>query len=89
VPLVGAGGNQACIDGKAFGAEKACGHAALDDAFEELPENVALAKATIPALGNRRMVRDLAVQPQTAELAIGEIEVHFLAQATFERMSRL
>ena len=51
--------------------------------FEELAQNVALAKAAMPVLGKRRMVWDLAVQAEAAEPAIGEIEMHFLAQAAF------
>ncbi|OAI26419.1 hypothetical protein A1351_14905 [Methylosinus sp. R-45379] len=81
--LVGVGSDQTCIDGEAAGADKAFGHATLDDRFEELAQNVALAKATVPVLGESRMVRDLAVQPEAAEPAIGEIEMHFLAQAAF------
>jgi hypothetical protein len=37
----------------------------------------------MPVLGKRRMIWDLAVQAEAAEPAIGEIEMHLLAQVTF------
>jgi hypothetical protein len=46
-------------------------------------QNFALAKPAMPIFGKRRMVWDLAVEAQAAKPAIGDIEMHFFAQAAF------
>ena len=79
--LIGVGGDQAGIDGKSIGADQPFGHAALDDGFEQMAQDIALAKAPVPVLGKGRMVGNLAIETEPAEPAIGEIEMNFLAQA--------
>src|SRR4051812_37005690 len=55
--------------------------AAGDRPLEQLSEQIALAKATVPVLREGRVVRHRAVQAQPAEPAIGEVEVNLFAQA--------
>ena len=78
--LVGVGGDQAGIDREAIGANQALRHAASNDGLEQMPQEIALAKAAMPVLRKGRMIGDLAVESETAEPAIGEIEMNFLAQ---------
>ena len=42
---------------------------------------VVLAEAAVPVLGEGRMVGNIAVEPEAAEPAVGQIEVDLLAQA--------
>jgi hypothetical protein len=79
--LIGVRGNQAGVDGEPIGSDQPFGNAALDDGFEEMAQDVALAKAPVPVLGKGRMVRDLAIQTEPTEPAICEIEMNLLAQA--------
>ena len=46
--LVGVGGDQAGVDGEAFASYEAFGKAALDHRLEQVPQDVALPKATMP-----------------------------------------
>jgi hypothetical protein len=63
------------IDREPLGSDQALRHAALDDALEQTAKRVALAKAAMPALAERRVIGNLAVQPEPAEPAIRQIEM--------------
>ena len=45
-----------------------------------LAQEIALAEAAVAVLGKRRMIRDVAIEPQATEPAISQIEVELLAQ---------
>ena len=55
-------------------------HAARQNGLEQLAQEIALAKTAVAVLGKRRMIRDVAVEPQAIEPAIGKIEVGLVAQ---------
>ena len=78
--LVGVGGDQTGIDRKAFTAHQTFAQASLHDGLEQVPEDIALPEPAMPVAREGRMVRHLAVQTQPTEPAIGEVEVHLLAQ---------
>src|SRR5213596_3657556 len=52
----------------------------LFETVEELAQQVALAEASVPVLGEGRMVRHVAVEAEPAEPAVSEVEVNLLAQ---------
>jgi len=60
--LIRVRGNQAGVDSEPIGADQPFGHAARDNRFEQMAQDVALAKAPVPVLGKGRMVRDLAIK---------------------------
>jgi hypothetical protein len=71
-----ASGNQAGVDGEPIGSDQPFGHAALDDGFEQMAQQIALAKAPVPVLGKGRMVaRDLAIQTEPTKPAVREIKM--------------
>ena len=55
-------------------------HAARHHGLEQLAQEIALAEAAVAVLGKRRMIGDVAVEPQPTKPAIGQIEVDLLAQ---------
>ena len=55
-------------------------HAARHHGLEQLAQEIALAETAVAVLGKRRMIGDVAVEPQATEPAIGQIEVDLLAQ---------
>ena len=69
------GHNDAGVDRKGFAAHDAFLHAARHHRLEQLAQEIALAKTAVAVLGKRRMIRDVAVEPQATEPAIGEVEV--------------
>jgi hypothetical protein len=46
-------------------------------------QQIAIAEAAMPILGEGRVVRHLAVEAEPAEPAVGEVQVHLLAQPPF------
>jgi hypothetical protein len=76
-----ASGNQAGVDGEPIGSDQPFGHAALDDGFEQMAQQIALAKSPVPVLGKGRMVRDLAIQTEPTKPAVREIKMNFFTQA--------
>jgi hypothetical protein len=72
--------DQAGVDGEALAADQALGHAPPDHALEELAQQIALAEAAVPVLGEGRVVRYVAIQAQAAEPAVGQVEVDLLAE---------
>jgi hypothetical protein len=63
-------------------------HAARHHGLEQLAQEIALAEAAVSVLGERRMIGDVAVEPQATEPTIGEIEMDLLAQASSARRSQ-
>jgi hypothetical protein len=66
--LVGVSGDKACVDRKSIGAHQPFCHAALNDALEHMTQQIALAKAAMPVLWERRVIGNLAVQTEPAEM---------------------
>ena len=58
-------------------------HAARHNGLEQLAQKIALAKTAVAVLGERRMIGDVAVEPQATEPAIGKVEVDLVAQPPF------
>jgi hypothetical protein len=52
----------------------------LNDALKQTTQRIALAKAAVPVLGERRVIGNLAVQPEPAEQAIRQIEMDLFAK---------
>ena len=71
------------VDREAFPAHQAFAQTTLDDRLEQVPQDIALPETTVPVAREGRMVRHLAVEPEPAEPAIGEVEVYLLAQPPF------
>src|SRR5262245_14526760 len=69
--LVGAAANQAGINRKTFAADKPCCDARRHHALEYAPKNITLAKPLVARTRERRVIRDLVLQAQAAEPAIG------------------
>jgi hypothetical protein len=65
--LVDVGGNQARVDGEPLGADQPFRHATRDDGLEQMPQDVALAKAPMPVLRKGRVIRNLAIETETAK----------------------
>jgi hypothetical protein len=78
LPALGVGDDYAGVDRESFAAHKSFRHAACDHGLEEMAQPVAEAAMTV--LGKRRMIGHIAVEPQSAKPAIGQIEVNLLAQ---------
>jgi hypothetical protein len=47
------------------------------------PTTLSLSEAAMPVLGERRVVRHLAIEAESTKPAIGEVQVHLLAQPPF------
>src|ERR1700733_5351435 len=70
------------VDRKSVGADQTLRQAPWNDGLEKAAQHVALAKAPVSVLRERRVIGDSAVQSESAEPAIGEIEVNLVAKAT-------
>jgi hypothetical protein len=77
---VGIGGNQAGIDRKSGPLDQPFCHAAPDHGLKQLSQQVTIAEATMPILGEGRVIRHLTIEAEPAEPAVGEVQVHLLAQ---------
>ena len=75
-PLMRVGHDHAGVDHEGLAAHDAFLHAARHHGLERLAQEVALAKPAMAVLGKRRMVGNVAVEAQSAEPAIGQIEVN-------------
>src|SRR3546814_7439481 len=64
--------DHAGVDREAFAADQPLGHAALDGRLEQLTQKVAVAEAAVPVLGEGRVIRHRAVEPEPAEPARSE-----------------
>ena len=69
------------VDRKPVGGDQALGDTALHHALEKAAQHVALAKAPVSVLRERRVIGNPAVQSKPAEPAIGQIEVNLVAKA--------
>jgi hypothetical protein len=63
------------VDCESFAPDDPFFHAARHNGLEQLGQKIALAKTAVAVLGKRRMIRDVAVEPQAAKPAIGKVEV--------------
>jgi hypothetical protein len=79
--LVGIGSDQAGIDSKPFATHQALTQAPVHHRLEQVPQDIALTEAAMPVAREGRVIRHLAVEPQPAEPAIGQVQMYFLAQA--------
>src|SRR5262249_54768073 len=77
------GPDHAGINRKGFTADQAFYHAATYDDLENLPHDIGFPEATMPILGEGRVIRHCVVQTKTAEPTIREIEVHLLTEPAF------
>ena len=62
------GDNQAGVDCKGLASHDPFLHAARHHSLKQLAKEIALAKTTVAVLREGRMVRNLAVEPQPAEM---------------------
>jgi hypothetical protein len=74
------GHDHAGVDGEGFASHKPFLNAPRDHGLKQLTQEIALAEPAVTVLGKGRMVRHIAVQPQAAEPAVGQIEVDLPAQ---------
>jgi len=72
--------HETAINREALAGNKASLTALLDNLLKQHAVNVALAKPAVAVLGEGRMIRHGAFQPQPAEPAIGQVEMHLIAQ---------
>ena len=77
---MGVGHDDAGVDREGFAPDDPFLHAARHHRLEQLAQEIALAETAVAVLGKRRMIGDVAVEPQATEPAIGQIEVDLLAQ---------
>ncbi len=75
------GADQARIDREAFCSHQSFSHAALHRHLEELAQQVAVAEPAVSVLGEGGVIGHRPLEIEPAEPAIGEVEVHLLAQA--------
>ena len=79
----GVGLDHAGIHGKALAADQTGCHAAADNLLEDLAQDIALAKTTVPVHREGRMVGNRVLEPEPAEPPVSHVEFHFLAQPAF------
>ena len=79
----GVGFDDARINRKALAPDKACVHARPHQRFEQLTQNVAVAKAAVTIDRERRVIRNLGLKIKPAEPAIGKVELDLLTQLAF------
>src|SRR6202042_465811 len=72
--------DDAGVDCEGFASHDPFFHTARHNGLEQLAQEIALAEATVSVLGERGMIGDVAVEPQSTEPAIGQIEMDLLAQ---------
>ena len=71
--------DQAGVDGKAFATDQPFVDAALQHGLEQPPQQIALPETAVRVLREGRVIRHLAFEPQTAEPAVGEVQVNLFA----------
>src|SRR5258705_11531197 len=79
-PGRGIGFHDARINCEALALDETCIHARSDQRLEHLTEDVAIAKAAVAIDRERRMIRYLVFEFETAEPAIAEMKFDLLAQ---------
>jgi hypothetical protein len=65
--VAGIGLDQTGVNGEAFTPDQPLGDAALQHAFGQTPQQIALTKAAVPVLREGRVVGHRAVEPEPAE----------------------
>ena len=76
------------VDREGLAAHDPFLHAAGHYRLEQLAQEIALAKTAVAVLGKRRMIRDVAVEPQAAEPAIGRLRWTSSHSRRSERMPK-
>src|SRR5579863_665773 len=76
----GVGLHHARIHREAFALDEARDHAGCNYALENMAQDLALTEAAEPVHRERRVVRNLVVEIELAEPAVGKMQGHFLAQ---------
>ena len=71
--------DQTGIDGKALATDQALGHATPNHRFEQFAQKVGVAEPAVACLGKGRVVRHVAIETQSAEPAIPEVQVNLFA----------
>ena len=56
------------VDRKGLASHHPFLHAARHHRLEQLAQEIALAEAAVPVLGKHRMIGDVAIEPQAAEM---------------------
>jgi len=82
------GTDLARIDREALGAHQSFGHAALDRHLEQLAQQITVAEPAVPVLGEGGVVGHRALEIEAAKPAIGEVQVHLLAQPPLRSTNR-
>ena len=75
--------DQTGIDGNALATDQALGHAASNHRFEQFAQKVGVAEPAVACLGKGRVVWHVALETQSAEPAIPEVQVDLFAQPSF------
>ena len=78
--IVSVGPDQAGVDREALSPDQALLDAAPDGGLKQLAQEVAVAEAPVPVLGKGGVVGHVALEPEPADPAAGEVQVHLLAQ---------
>src|SRR5215468_5743514 len=81
--IAGIGLDQTGVDSEAFTADQTFVDAALQHGFEKPAQQVAVTETTMPVLREDRMIGHFAVETQSAEPAIPEVQVNLFAQPSF------
>ena len=67
------GADEARIDRKTLRADQPLGHASLNGHLEQFAQQVAVAEAAVPVLGEGRVIGHRAIKIEAAEPAIGKV----------------
>ena len=81
-PAMGVSHDDACIDCEGFAPDDPFLDAARHHGLEQLAQEIALAETAMAVLGKRRMIGNVAIEPQATEPSVGQIEMDLLAQPT-------
>jgi len=76
----GIGLQHAGVDGKALTLHQPHRHRRPHDAFEDMAQQAALAKAPEPVLRESRVMRDLVIEIERTKPAVRQVKLHLLAQ---------
>jgi hypothetical protein len=74
--------DHAAVDCEGLAADDPFFHPARHHGLEEFPKKIALPETAVTVPGKRRMIGNIAIEPQPTKPAIGEIAVDLVAKAT-------